>query len=155
MSKLQYAWILATVAMMRRATDTDPDAPWPLRLPSLAIDSIEGIAGRLRTGERRAANDLEAMLFILLLIWVWNCANNRANLVNRGSFLRKLTVGEFSEAVAPQAAWLLALAEFAGFLDQCHSDHLPTLNTLITAPPDGLQSRLSACFRRYGAWSCC
>lgn len=94
--------------MLRQATDIDPSEPWPQIPFVLSIEAINGVSGRLHLGERRAANDLAAALFILLLIFAWSCAKRCANNGVPVVFLCKITGANFSEAAAVYPACLLA-----------------------------------------------
>lgn len=126
MPKSQYAWLVATAMMKRRATDFEENDQEPYRPNPLEVERIEGMAGRVRPGERRAANDPVALLMALLLIHAWNCAKYRAKSVNCAPDLRELTPADFSGLLLLQAAWILSSARFVVALEQCHSDHLPT-----------------------------
>ncbi|WP_234086795.1 hypothetical protein [Azonexus sp. R2A61] len=121
MSKLPYAWMLgAMIAWRQRNPDADPEGS------HLLLQSIFARAGVFRSAPTRSANDVAAALFILILVWWWNCAKNRANLVNPNAVLRKLTRGRFLGAIPADPAWLLASAWFWSWLTLCHFDHLPT-----------------------------
>jgi len=109
----QSTWIIATVSMWRRSNDFKEDDPNSTDPYPLKMGAVEGTSGRFETYDRRAANELTAALFIFLLIWVWNCANYRAKMVNRGSVSCKLTRREFSGAFPLVPAWLLPYRVFA------------------------------------------
>jgi len=96
MSKKQYAWLaaMAIIAWRQQQSDDDQDEPF-----SLAMQDVIGIAGRLIQHERQAANEMEARLIYLALMWLWNCAKYRANVVNGGPILCQLTWHEFSSRI--------------------------------------------------------
>ena len=77
MSKQQYVWMLGLISAWRQLQqcDSDQDDSFPSRV----MEEVTAVAGRLRTPERQAANDMAAALFILVLILWWCCAKNRAN----------------------------------------------------------------------------
>lgn len=80
MPKHQYAWLL-TVAIIaahqaKKTIDIDAEDSGP------AWAEITAKAGRLQDLSARSANDatIAAALFILLLIYAWNCAKYRAQM---------------------------------------------------------------------------
>lgn len=125
MSKQQYQWLAVMAMMAARRTDSETDQEEGTRL---ILRNIIAQAGTFENAPTKSANDLTAALFILLLVWWWNCAKNRAKLVNPSAVSRKLTRGRFLEAIPADPAWLLASAWFWSRLTLCHFDHLPTLS---------------------------
>ena len=79
--------------------DTPPGAPM--------MESVEAVAGRLRAPVNQAANEMAAVMFILVLVWLWDYANSRAKSVNSEAVLRKITRSQISEASAAKPAWAL------------------------------------------------
>ena len=90
MSKQQYLWMLGLMVAWQQQFDDDQDEP-----SLLAMDRVMGVVGCFRQYERQAANEFAARLLILLLVWMWNCANNNAKTANFGPEICKLTGREF------------------------------------------------------------
>jgi hypothetical protein len=113
---LYWAWVA------RLLNKTDGDAP----PGSSMMAAVEAVAGRLRNPPSQAANDMSAAMFILVFVWLWNCANYRAKLVNPVAVLREKARSEIFEAAPANPAWILALQLIAARISQCQFNHLPT-----------------------------
>jgi hypothetical protein len=116
-----YNWLYWTwVARLLNKTDGDtpPDASM--------METVEAVAGRLRNPASQAANDMAAAMFILVFVWLWNCANYRAKFVKPVAVLRKKARGEIFEAAPANPAWILAFQLIAARFSQCQFNHLPT-----------------------------
>ena len=110
MSQQKYTWLLALsmVSLRQRLENDDPDDPFPSEMAE-----VTALVGRLRQAERQAANDMAAVMFILLLLLWWNCAKHRANYAVFYSGIRKINEAPFFRALPRiphqmAAAWLLA-----------------------------------------------
>lgn len=94
--KQQYTWMLALfVALQSRdnADDRDDDG----ERPRFTHPEIDGVSGRVRHGQSRAANDLAAQLIVLLLILVavriFGSAKYRAKVGLAHAFSREMARG--------------------------------------------------------------
>ena len=75
MSEQQYVWMLGVISAWRQMQqrESDLDEPFPS-----AMEEVTAVAGRLRAPEKQAANDMAAVMFILLLLLLWSCAKHCA-----------------------------------------------------------------------------
>ena len=91
------------MVIWRQQIDDGQDEP-----SSHSMDEITGIAGRLRQHNRQAANDLAAMLLILVFVFAWNCAKNRANFggnfQNRAKYLQNNAMAFLTQGFAETRA---------------------------------------------------
>ena len=97
MSQQKYAWLLALsmISLRQRLEDNDQDDPFPS-----VMEEVTAVAGRLRESERQAANDLAAVMFILLLLLWWSCAKHRAIFCGFHSELREINEAAFFSWIA-------------------------------------------------------
>ena len=78
----QSAWIMAAVAIWRRAVDNEGGDPGGNSADHLKMGSVDAVSGRFEKHDRRAANEELVAALILVLIYAWNCAKYRARIGN-------------------------------------------------------------------------
>lgn len=113
-----YAWLAVWAVLCHRIGGDDP--------PGLEMARIDAVAGQFRQPASNAANDQQAALLILVLIWWLACAKYRAISSGFGSGTCKLTGRSFLPVILREPACLRLFPVSALLLALCQNDHLPT-----------------------------
>ena len=116
-----YQWLIWSMLSQEiaahDATGDDPNR--------IAVDGITGVSGRLRMFQTEAANDLEARLLILLLVWWLVCANYCAKLISLRAGSREISIDSFSLSIDRYAAIQLHLMVSNLVRGLCQIEYLP------------------------------
>lgn len=129
MSKEQYQWMLGLAAawLQQEQQRSDDDQSGP------RVERVVGVAGHLKGMDYRAANDLKAVLFILLLLLAHNSAKSGANFFVFVVIPCKMRAANFFVSPPANPHQLTVSAFFLGFIDSAKTITSPH----VAATPAG------------------
>jgi hypothetical protein len=115
-----YLWMLALAAAWQQYADDEPPGP--------QMAHVDALVGQLKEPVRNAANDLAALLLVLVWFRWWVCAKRLAILITfRPGSLEFVANGPGGfHPVFPRGSRLvLGLPTFWPLSAPCQNDHLP------------------------------
>jgi hypothetical protein len=115
-----YAWLAVWALLRFRGDEDDADG--------VGLHRINAVAGQFIRLTSNAANDFEAALLTLVLIWLLACAKYYAKTAESSALSRKLIGRRFHPVILREPACLRLFPVSALFLALCHNDHLPTVS---------------------------